>query len=186
MGMLGIFIGMRVRLTKKVLPPEIVQEATGEVVGLVFHPMEKFGGGHGSSNRRPADDHPCWQVGHVKCDFLPLYVEVRWDGCHEDYTGLGKPGVWHLEPTTDEWKFPQKKVITVDHPNAAGPQRVKATCRKDKLLDASRTQIPLAPEFIVTFQNIQGQTIRGPDKEVEAEFRLYPSLAPKPATSPER
>ena len=42
-------------------------------------------------------------------------------------------------------------------------RRCKA-CR-DKFLDVSRTQVPLAPEHIVTFQNIQGQTIRGPDKE---------------------
>ena len=33
-GMFGSFLGMRVRLTKKVLSPELVQEATGEIVGL--------------------------------------------------------------------------------------------------------------------------------------------------------
>ena len=109
LGMLGVFIGMRVRLTKKLLPPELVQEATGEVAGIAFHPQEKFGAGHGSSKLRPADEHPCWQVGHVKCDFLPLHVEVRFDDCHEDYTGLGKPGVWHLAPFTVAWMFPQKK-----------------------------------------------------------------------------
>ena len=53
----------------------------------------------------------------------------------------------------------------MDHPNAAGPKQVKASSRKDILLECSRTQIPLAPQLIVTFQNIQGQTIRGPDKE---------------------
>ena len=53
----------------------------------------------------------------------------------------------------------------MDHPNAAGPKRVKASARKDTLLDASRTQVALAPELQVTFQNIQGQTIRGPEKE---------------------
>ena len=75
-GMAGTYLGMRVRLNKKLLPPEIVQEATGEIVGITFHPNEKFGGGHGSSNLRPGDDHPCWQIGHVKCDYLPLHVEV--------------------------------------------------------------------------------------------------------------
>ena len=165
MGMLGVYVGMRVRLTKKVLPPELVQEATGEVVGIVFHPLEKFGGGHGSNNLRPGDDHPCWKTGHVKCDLLPLHVEVRFDGCTEDYTGTGRPGVWYVEPTTDEWKLPHKKVYTVDHPRASGLKRVKAASRKDKFLEASRSQLPLAPEFIVTFQNIQGQTVRGPDKQ---------------------
>ena len=42
MGFLGVYLGMRVRITKKLLPPMIVQEATGEVVGIVFHPKEKF------------------------------------------------------------------------------------------------------------------------------------------------
>ena len=133
MGMLGLYIGMRVRLTKKLLPPELVQEATGEVVGIVFHPQEKFGGGQHSNNIRPSEDHPCWQLGHVKCDLLPLHVEVRFDGCHEDYTGLGKPGVWHVEPVADDWKLQQKKTLTVDLPGAAGPTRTKACGRKDTL-----------------------------------------------------
>ena len=40
MGMLGVYVGMRVRLTKKIVAPEVVQEATGEVVGIVFHDLE--------------------------------------------------------------------------------------------------------------------------------------------------
>ena len=84
MGMSAIFVGMRVRLTKKILPPELVQEATGEVVGIVFHPRERFG--HpASSHLRPADGHPCWQQGWVRCDFLPVCVEVRLYGCKEGY-----------------------------------------------------------------------------------------------------
>ena len=42
MGMLGVFIGMRVRLAKKLLPPGLAQEATGEVVGIAFHPQESL------------------------------------------------------------------------------------------------------------------------------------------------
>ena len=72
MGMLGVYIGMRVRLTKKVLAPELVQDATGEMVGIAFHPQEKFSGGQSSSNLRPADEHPCWQVGHVKWAYCLL------------------------------------------------------------------------------------------------------------------
>ncbi len=166
-GVFSGFLGMRVRITKKLLPPKIVQEATGEVVGIAFHPNEKFGGGHGSSNLRPADDHPCWQTGYVKCDYLPLHVEVRLDGCTEDFTGLGKPGVWHVEPATDDWKLPYQQAFTIDHPNVARARRVKATSRKGKFLDAWRTQVPLAPEHIVTFQNIQGQTIKGPQDEAK-------------------
>ena len=41
-GMLGLYTGMRVRLTKKIKEPELVQEATGEVIDLNFHPEERF------------------------------------------------------------------------------------------------------------------------------------------------
>ena len=80
MGLLGLFLGMRVRLTKKIKAPELVQEATGEVVGIVFHQQERFG--HPSSTSRgPAPGHECWQRGWVKCDNLPLRVGIRFDGC---------------------------------------------------------------------------------------------------------
>lgn len=53
---------------------------------------------------------------------LPAYaIAVRWDGCSDDYTGLGQPGVWHLEPQQDSWDFPLAKVYTINHPNAARP-----------------------------------------------------------------
>ena len=162
MGALPSFVGMCARRTKKILPPELAQEATGEVAGIVFHPRERFG--HPTSSRvRPADAHPCWQRGWVRCDFLPLCVEVRWDGCTEDYTGQGRPGVYHVEPVQDDWKLPANRVVTVDHPNAARLKRVRLTSRKDKTIDVSRTGVPLAPEHQVTFQNIQGQTVRGPE-----------------------
>ena len=162
LGMLGVFVGMRVRLTKKVLPPELVQEATGEVVGIGCHPKERFGN-PGSSHLRPGDAHECWQRGWVKCDYLPLHIEVRWDGCEQDYTGTGRPGLWFLEPFTDTWKLPVATLLTVDHPNAARAKKVKATTRKQKTVDVTSTQVPLAPELVVTFQNIQGQTVRGPE-----------------------
>ena len=65
--MLGVFAGMRVRLTKKICEPELVQEATGEIVDLAFHPEERFGN-PASSNIRPSDNHDCWKQGWVKCD----------------------------------------------------------------------------------------------------------------------
>ena len=74
----------------------------------------------------------------MKCDLLPLYVEVRFDACHEDYTGLGKPGVWHLEPTTDDWKFPQKKCSQWIIPMPPVP-----TARHHMLLASSAEPRPL-------------------------------------------
>jgi len=40
---------------------------------------------------------------------------------------------------------------------------VKVTAKKETMVDVSRTQVPMAPEFAVTFQGIQGTTIRGPE-----------------------
>ena len=42
-GMLGLYVGMRVRLPKKIISPELVQEATGEVVDTNFHSEGRFG-----------------------------------------------------------------------------------------------------------------------------------------------
>ena len=99
--------------------------------------------------------------------FAILEAEVRWDGCTEDYTGLGKPGVWHVEPMTDDWKMPHQQCYTINHPNAPRAKQLKVTARKQKFIDITRTQIPLSPEHIVTYQNVQGQTIRGPEGEAK-------------------
>ena len=104
-------------------------------------------------------------------DYLPVHIEVRWDGSGEDYTGLDKPGVWHLEPMTDDWQLPVRRrchrSYTIDHPCAQRPKQEKVTSRKATLVDVSRTQVPLAPEFPVTFQGIQGTTVRGPEHQAK-------------------
>ena len=163
-GISGFFVGMRVRLTKKIAPPELVQEATGEIIDIRFHPMERFG--HPCGNPlRPPDQHDCWDRGWVLCDYLPMHIAVRWDGCSDDYTGLGQPGVWHLEPQRDSWDFPLAKVYTINHPNAARPVKRCATGKKKATVEVTRVGCALAPEQVVTFQNIQGQTVRGPQGE---------------------
>ena len=43
MSVLPLFHGMRVKLTKKVLPPALVQEAPGEVLAIIFNEKERFG-----------------------------------------------------------------------------------------------------------------------------------------------
>ena len=82
-----------------------MQEAAGTVLRYAFHEDETFGFGrsHGVAPTSPPPDHPCWQRGWVVLDRLPRYVEVQMDDCTIDYTGLGKPGVWHLEPEADDW-----------------------------------------------------------------------------------
>ena len=164
-GMFGVFLGMRVRSTKKILGPELVQEATGEVVGIAFHPEERFR--HpASSNVRPASSHECWECGWVLCDRLPLHVEVRFDDSAEDYTGLGKPCVWHVAPRKDTWKLPvDAATVTINHPGAARPKVIRGTSRQHRTIEVLRCQLPLTNEGEMTFQNAQGKTIRGPNKE---------------------
>ena len=162
MGTLPLFLGMRVKLTKKLLPPELVQEASGEVVGVAFHDEEGFGRALASHTpARPPETHPCWQRGWVMLDRLPKYVLVRFDAQHEDYTGLGRPGVFLVEPTSDAWTLKYRTVAHVDHPLA--PARVKQS--KVANVSVRRYQLPLAPERVGTYQGQQGKTIRGPDKE---------------------
>lgn len=161
-GLLPLFLGMRVKLTKKLLAPELVQEASGEVVGIAFHDEEGFG--RALPARAPAGppaSHPCWQRGWVMLDRLPKYVAVRFDEQGEDYTGLGRPGVYLVEPNSDTWTLKYRTAAHVDHPLA--PARV----RQSKITNISvrRFQLPLAPERVGTYQGQQGKTIRGPDKE---------------------
>ena len=163
-GMCPVYVGMRVRLTKKVYAPDLVQEATGEVIEIEFHPSERFGD-PSSSHLRPADSHECWERGWVVCDRLPLHVAIRFDGCSEDYTGLGKPGVWHLEPKKDVWHLPIERTATIDHPGAPRPKVVKLTRRKDATLEVTRCQLALTHESEGTYQNWQGKTARGPRDE---------------------
>ncbi len=161
-GLFLVFVGMRVRLTKKVCPPELVQEAVGTVVGIVFHHAERFG--HPASTcLRPADTHPCWQAGVVLCDRLPLYVEVCFDGCSKDYTGLGRPGVWFVTPSKDTWELPISATATVDHPNARGKKQIKLKAKRNATVEVTRCQLALTHEDVKTYQNIQGQTVKCAD-----------------------
>ena len=94
-----------------------------------------------------------------------MHVAVRRDGCADDYTGSGQQGVWHLEPQQDTWDFPLAKVYTINHPNAARPVQKRATGKKKTSVEATRVGLALAPEQVVTFQNIQAKKIRGQQGE---------------------
>jgi len=90
-------------------------------------------------------------------------VRVRFDACSDDYTGRDKPGVWHLEPKQDTWDLPVDAVTTIDHPGAFRPKRVKATAKTLATVEVTSCQIPLTHEDDMTYQNIQGKTVRGPE-----------------------
>ena len=60
MGILPCFLGMSYKLTKKIMAPELVQEAPLEAIDITFHDSETFGLGHThNQNKGPPPDHPC-------------------------------------------------------------------------------------------------------------------------------
>ena len=104
---------------------------------------------------------------------------VRWDECGDDYTGSDKPGVWQLAPRSDTWKLPIDVVATIDHPGALRPKTVKLGSRKGKFLEVARSQVPLTHEDDMTFQNVQGKTIRGPEQQPKGfviDLYKYPGM----------
>ena len=104
MSVLPLFLGMRVKLTKQIMPPELLQEASGEVVRIAFHDDQGFWCSRSRGQRPlcPPPSHPCWDIGWVRCDRLPTYVAVRFDKVGEYYTRFHQPGVWHVELTNDD------------------------------------------------------------------------------------
>eukprot|EP00438_Fugacium_kawagutii_P030167 Skav221641 [mRNA] locus=scaffold1174:60625:61164:+ [translate_table: standard] len=80
---LPLHVGMKVKVTKKLLPPEVVQECPGEVISFHFHPNERFGvPGHAAGQDMPDAMHDCWSTGHVRLDYLPAAIAVRLEVRH--------------------------------------------------------------------------------------------------------
>ena len=157
MSVFPFFHGMRMKLTKKIMAPELVQEAPGEVVGVRFHKDEAFGERVPAS--QPGPEHPCWSRGWVLLDHLPEFLEFRLDGSSEDYTGLGKPGVLHLQPTHDTWELKYKLRMDIDHPGSVRmPRKIERVP-----VAMTRCQLLAAPEPVGTYQNMQGKTVRTAD-----------------------
>ena len=63
----------------------------------------------------------------------------------------------------DEWELPVARVQTVNHPGAPRAKQFVVTSKRKKGLQVARTQLSWAPEDQLTFQSIQGRTIRGPE-----------------------
>ena len=158
-----LFLGLRVKITKKLLPPEVVQEASGEIVDIAFHDDERFGEPIKKQpiNAFPHSAHPCWQVGYVLLDYLPRYVAVRLDDCTEDYTNSGRPGVYIVEPSTDDWYMEHTQTVTVDHKLA--PRQFHKSGKVS--LPVRSWQLPLAPQAVCTYNNMQGKTARNANRE---------------------
>jgi hypothetical protein len=133
MGLLPLHRGMQVRLTIKLSAKHgLVQDATGTVLSIRFHPDEFVS----PDNDWPRDpSHPAWESGVVRLQRTPSAVLVKFDKFYRD-VGYGE-GVVAIEPGGGSWKHPGFKT-------------------GGKSVAMRRYQLPLAPAFDRTVQSAQG------------------------------
>ncbi len=141
MGLLPLYKGMEVRMTAKLSAKNgIVQDATGTVESIQFHPDEFT---------KPANDwlgnpdHPAWDRGSVRLQRTPLAVLVKFAHFKED-VGHGK-GVVAIEPSGGAWK----ENFVVKDDIGMGQTRIRRVPMK-------RYQLPLAPALDRTVNSAQG------------------------------
>ena len=75
MSFLPLHLGLKVKVTKKLLPPEILQKCLAEVVAIQFRPNERFGvPGAPAGGGVPAGlrGQMCWETGYVRLDYISL------------------------------------------------------------------------------------------------------------------
>ena len=159
MGFCPLYVGMSVKVTQKLLPPDVVQEATGEVLEIGFHEEERFAMPRATQSpvQCPHASHACWKRGWAKLDMLPRWVEVRLHGSNVDFTGTRRPGVFVMEPTNADWDFRCQGTRVINHPN--NPKPVVQKARKT-VISMRSTQLPVAPAGVGTFNNLQGKTAK--------------------------
>ena len=139
LGMCPLFVGMRVRLTQKLSGRHrIVQDATGTVVGVKFHPHEFQSM---TSDWRNNSEHPAHGRGFYRLRFAPRCAFVKFDGFEEDI-GHGV-GIVQVSNMKSSWQFTAHAIDEND-------VRHKVT------RSVVRYQLPLAPERVRTVQTAQG------------------------------
>ena len=73
-----LHVGLRVKITKKLMAPELVQECPAEIIAIQVHPEERYGiPGCPPGLPQPPAGHPCWTEGVCRLDFLPASVTLR-------------------------------------------------------------------------------------------------------------
>ena len=99
---LPIHLGLRCKITKKIRPPELVQEAPVEILSIQVHEQERYGiPGHPPGLPLPEATHPCWSMGYVRLDYLPLHIVVRVEaGLHSWFESL-----INFLPSSDNWEI---------------------------------------------------------------------------------
>ena len=78
MSFLPLHVGLRCKMTKKIMAPELVQECPCEVLRINFHPQERFGvPGCPTGLSQPSPNHPAWETGWLVLDYLPQSITLR-------------------------------------------------------------------------------------------------------------
>ena len=73
-----LHVGLRVKITKKLMAPELVQECPAEIIAIHVHPEERYGiPGCPPGLSQPPSGHPCWTEGVCRLDFLPASITIR-------------------------------------------------------------------------------------------------------------
>ena len=148
-GVAALHVGQRVKLTTVILPPHLVPEATGVVVGIDLHPAEP-----------PIVHQPMLaEAGCVVLKFVPRAVYVRMDGVSARYlpdapeTPMDMTGVIAVKPIARTWSYEP------EHGAGAVPVR--------------RTGTPLVPVKAATLYGLQGMTA---DPGLLAAWHMPPRL----------
>ena len=176
-GILPVYVGARVRLTKTLLAPKLVPEMEGEVLGIELSDQDLGAlqtGGFGNL----ADD------GSILLQCLPKCIYVRFDGLNletmdprpcEKHAVLGAErscsdctfytGIVAILPELSEWTFKQ-----------TGAQRSKHLLKPapPMQIEVRRRQFPLLPALPKTLHSLQGMTA---EPGLVAHCRLPPNLS---------
>ena len=94
MAFVPLHVGLRVKITKKLMAPELVQEFPEEIVAIHVLPEERYGiPGCPPGLPQPPRGHPCWTEGICRLDCLPASITIRVDawsciGCLSKINGI--------------------------------------------------------------------------------------------------
>ena len=152
MGVLPLFHGAIVRLTRTILPPELVPEREGKIIGIELH----------EADHKNFAATPIFSEGAFTPQYLPRTIWVQFDDLSwelidpmpcSQHQILGADracnacrffkGVVGITPVEAQWTFKEK---------TCGPRLPPLN------VDVRRVQFPLAPALPKTIYALQGQT----------------------------
>ena len=173
-GILPLYIGARVRLTKTLMAPELVPEREGTVVGLELHEMDRS-----RLRGRMQEQTSITEDGAYMLEHMPKCVFVKFDGFEkelmeplpcEEHAVCGPErscqkckfftGIVAVLPQSAQWTFRQS--AGQQHKQLGKPS---ASIR----VEVRRVQFPLVPALPKTLHGLQGVTA---DPGLLGHFRL--------------